>query len=106
MQPLVTVIIPAYNAAATVARAVDSVLAQTYRPIEVIVVDDCSKDATSEIVAAYRDERIRLLHLPHNQGVSGALNEGLSIARGEYIAFLDADDEWLPTKLAKQVPVL
>ncbi len=105
-QPLVTVIIPAYNAAATVARALDSALAQTYRPIEVIVVDDCSKDATSAIVAAYRDERIRLLRLPRNYGAGGVLNPAIAIARGEYIAFLDADDEWLPTKLAKQVPVL
>jgi glycosyltransferase involved in cell wall biosynthesis len=105
-QPLVTIIIPAYNAAATVARALDSALAQTYRPIEVIVIDDGSKDATSEIVAAYRDERIRLLSLPRNQGESGAMNEGLASARGEYIAFLDADDEWLPTKLAEQVPML
>ncbi len=105
-EPLVTVIIPAYNAAATVARALDSVLAQTYRPIEVIVVDDGSKDATSQIVAAYRDERIRLLRLPCNQGVASAMNEGVASARGEYIAFLDADDEWLPTKLAKQLPVL
>ena len=105
-QPLVTVIIPAYNAAATVARALDSALAQTYRPIEVIVVDDCSKDATAEIVAAYRDERIRLLRLPYNHGAGGVLNPAIAIARGEYIAFLDADDEWLPTKLARQVPVL
>src|SRR6266568_3383608 len=105
-RPLVTVIIPAYNAVATVARALDSALAQTYRPIEVIVIDDGSKDATSKIVASYRDERIRLLRLPRNQGESGAMNEGIASARGEYIAFLDADDEWLPTKLARQVPVL
>jgi len=105
-RPLVTVIIPAYNAAATIARALDSALAQTYGPIEVIVVDDCSQDATGEIVSAYRDKRIRLLCLPRNQGGSGAMNAGIAVARGEYIAFLDADDEWLPTKLAKQVPVL
>src|SRR5438093_4604419 len=97
-QPLVTVIVPAYNAAATSARALESALAQTYRQIEVIVIDDASNDATSEIVAAYRDERIRLLRLPRNQGESGAMNEGIANARGEYVAFLDADDEWLPTK--------
>ncbi|HLY89110.1 MAG TPA: glycosyltransferase [Acetobacteraceae bacterium] len=104
--PLVTVLIPAYNAAATIARAINSVLAQTFSDYEIIVVDDGSQDTTSEIVAAYRDERIRLFRLPQNRGESGAMNEGIAAARGELVAFLDADDEWLPTKLAKQVTVL
>src|SRR5437868_11083365 len=106
MPPLVSIVIPAYNAAATIRRAVDSALAQTYHPIEVIVIDDCSQDATSEIMSTYADERIRFLRLPYNHGAGGALNPGIAIAKGEYIAFLDADDEWLPEKLAIQIPVL
>ncbi|MGA3402499.1 MAG: glycosyltransferase [Acetobacteraceae bacterium] len=104
--PLVTVVIPAYNAAATIQRAVDSVLAQTFEDYEIVVVDDGSKDTTSEIVAAYDSDKVRLLRLPGNLGQSGATNHGIAAARGEFIAFLDADDEWLPTKLAKQVKVL
>src|SRR3954468_7416981 len=99
MPPLVSVVIPANNAAATIRRAIDSALAQTYRPIEVIVIDDCSQDATSEITSTYAAERIRLLRLPYNHGVGAVLNPGIEIAHGEYIAFLDADDEWLPEKL-------
>ena len=106
MPPLVSVVIPAYNAAATIRRAVDSALAQTYHPIEVIVIDDCSQDATSEVMSTYADERIRLLCLPYNHGAGGVLNPGIAIAEGEYVAFLDADDEWLPEKLAIQIPVL
>ena len=106
LAPTVTVLIPAYNAASTIERAVDSVLAQTYKDYEIIVVDDGSRDATSEIVAAYGSERIRLFRLPLNRGESGAMNEGIAAARGELVAFLDADDEWLHTKLEKQVEVL
>jgi len=105
-RPLITVLIPAFNAASTIERALDSVLAQTYDDYEIIVVDDGSRDATSEIVAGYDNDRIRLLRLASNQGASSAVNEGLAAARGELVAFLDADDEWLPTKLAKQVEAL
>ena len=104
--PLVTALIPAYNAEATIERAVDSVLAQTYRNIEIVVVDDGSRDATAEIVAAYDSPAIRLLRLAHNRGESGAMNEGIAEAKGEFIAFLDADDEWLPTKLDTQIRAL
>jgi glycosyltransferase involved in cell wall biosynthesis len=104
--PLVTAVIPAYNAAATIRRAVDSVLAQTYRNCEIVVVDDGSRDETAEIVATEYGDRVRLLRLPKNQGESAATNEGIASARGELIAFLDADDEWLPGKLARQVSVL
>jgi hypothetical protein len=105
-RPLITVLIPAYNAAATIERAVDSVLAQTFDDYEIIVVDDGSRDATSAIVANYGDDKIRLFRLAQNRGESGAMNEGIAAARGELVAFLDADDEWLPTKLARQVEVL
>jgi glycosyltransferase involved in cell wall biosynthesis len=106
LQSPVSVIIPAYNAAATIARALDSALAQTYPRIEVIVVDDCSEDATSDVVSAYDDPRIRLFRLRHNHGEGGAVNHGITHATGEYIAFLDADDEWLPDKLERQMPLL
>lgn len=104
--PLVTAVIPAYNAAATIRRALDSVLAQTYRNYEIIVIDDASTDATADIVATHYGDRVRLLRLPHNQGESGAMNAGIAVANGELIAFLDADDEWLPDKLAYQVTAL
>jgi glycosyltransferase involved in cell wall biosynthesis len=105
-EPTVTVLIPAYNAAATIGRAIDSVLAQTYQDYEIVVVDDGSRDATSEIIRSYDLAIVRPLHLPGNQGVSSAVNEGLKIARGEFVAFLDADDEWLPSKLGMQVDAL
>src|SRR5579871_4665518 len=106
MLPLVSVIIPAYNAERTLRRAIDSALAQDYQAIEIIVVDDGSKDATSEVAAAYMQQGIRLLRLPCSRGEGGVLNEGIAIAKGEYIAFLDADDEWLPSKLTKQIAAL
>jgi glycosyltransferase involved in cell wall biosynthesis len=106
MRPFVTVLIPAYNAEATIERALDSVSAQNYRSFEIVVVDDGSRDRTSEVVAGYGREEIRLLRLARNRGEGGVLNEGIAIAKGEYIAFLDADDEWLPGKLAKQIRLL
>lgn len=104
--PLVSVVIPAFNAANTIRRAIDSVLAQTYRNVEIIVIDDGSRDATSDIVATYECQSMKLLRLARNVGAGGAANEGLAVARGEFVAFLDADDEWLPTKLARQVAAL
>lgn len=106
MRPLVSVIIPAYNASATIKRALDSVAIQDYPQIEIVVIDDCSKDATAELVGAYGDPRIRLLRNARNLGECGAMNEGIAAAKGEYIAFLDADDEWRPTKLTKQIAAL
>lgn len=104
--PLVTVLIPAYNAAVTIERALSSALMQTYRHTEIVVVDDGSRDATSDIVATQRGDNIRLIRLAANQGASAAMNAGIAVARGELIAFLDADDQWLPTKLARQVEIL
>ncbi len=104
--PLVSVVIPAFNAAGTIRRAINSALAQTYDNLEIVVIDDGSRDATSDIVEAYHCPKIRLLRLAENVGASGATNAGLAAARGEFVAFLDADDEWLPTKLAKQVAIL
>lgn len=100
--PLFTVVMPAYNAQAYVRQAVDSVIAQTLGDWELIVVDDQSTDATAFIVAtmAQSEPRIRLLHGAHS-GPSAARNLALAGARGRYVAFLDADDAWLPDKLAR-----
>lgn len=100
--PLVSVVIPAYNRAATIRRAVASVLAQDYAPLEVIVVDDGSTDRTAAAVEAIGDARVRLV-IQGNAGVAAARNRGVAEARGALIAFLDSDDEWLPGKLAAQV---
>jgi len=99
--PLVSVVIPAYNCALYVAEAVESALGQTFEPHEVIVVDDGSTDGTRAALAAY-ETRIRYVHQA-NQGAAAARNRGLLEARGDLIAFLDADDVWLPEKLEWQV---
>jgi glycosyltransferase involved in cell wall biosynthesis len=103
---LVSIVIPAHNAAKTIVRAVQSVLVQDYRPIEVVVVDDCSEDETGEIVEGYADRGVRLIKLDRCHGASGARNAGIAASRGEFVAFQDADDEWLPSKLTKQMAVL
>ncbi len=101
--PTVTVLIPAYNAANTIERALRSVLLQHYEPIEIVVVDDGSTDDTSVVAGRYVDRGVCLIALESNSGECAAMNAGLRAAQGEYIAFLDADDEWLGGKLAKQV---
>jgi glycosyltransferase involved in cell wall biosynthesis len=103
-QSLVSVIIPAFNAERYLERAIDSVLSQTYSSIELIVVDDGSVDSTADICRSYGD-RIRYFY-QENQGVSVARNRGIEEANGEYIAFLDADDWYLPNKLEDQVAAL
>lgn len=104
MAPTVSVIIPAYNAEAYLAEAVDSVLAQTLPEVETIVVDDGSTDRTEEILASYRDA-IRVIRQP-NQGQAIARNTGCREARGDWLAFLDADDVWFPEKLATQLAAI
>ncbi|WP_040630462.1 glycosyltransferase family 2 protein [Fortiea contorta] len=98
--PLVSVVIPAYNYAKYLAKTLDSVFAQTYRPIEVIVVDDGSTDNTAEIVRAYPEVRY---FYQSNQGVSVTRNVGIAAAQGEFIAFIDGDDIWKPHKLSLQI---
>jgi glycosyltransferase involved in cell wall biosynthesis len=98
--PSISVIIPAYNAADCISRALDTVLQQTLSACEVIVVDDGSTDNTSEVVRKY-PEPVRLV-ATKNQGPGCARNTGAQIARGDWFAFLDADDGWVPTKLERQ----
>jgi glycosyltransferase involved in cell wall biosynthesis len=100
-EPRVSVVIPTYNRAARVRRAIDSVLAQTVPDVEVIVVDDGSSDETPQVLAAF-GSRIRVLRQA-NRGVSAARNAGIALARGRWVALLDSDDEWLPEKLERQL---
>lgn len=102
--PAVSVVIPAYNAAWCVARAIDSVLAQSFRDFELIVVDDGSTDDTAAVLAGYAS-KLRVVGQP-NGGMSSARNAGIRAASGRYLAFLDADDRWLPEKLARQIVLL
>jgi glycosyltransferase involved in cell wall biosynthesis len=99
--PLVSVIIPNYNYAKFVREAIDSALSQTYGNIEVIVVDDGSEDDSREILRSY-STKIKAVY-QKNAGVSAARNNGVSVSAGKYVAFLDADDVWLPEKIEKQV---
>jgi glycosyltransferase involved in cell wall biosynthesis len=103
MNPLVSVIIPAHNAAPFVAATLDSALAQTLDDLEIIVVDDGSTDGTAEVLTGYRD-RIRVLH-QEPSGPSSARNRGAEVARGEWLAFLDADDLWREEKLERQLEI-
>jgi glycosyltransferase involved in cell wall biosynthesis len=105
---LVSVVIPAYNRASSIARAIASALAQTVGPFEIIVVDDASTDETCNVVAALaaRDARIRLLRETVNRGGAAARNVGLEAARTEFVAFLDSDDQWLPQHLERRLAVL
>ena len=102
---LVSVITPTFNRAKLIGRAIKSVLAQTYEDFELIIVDDNSTDDTQQVVASFADERIRYLRQEHNQGQNPALNMGVRAARGQKIAFLDSDDEWLPTYLERMLEV-
>ena len=101
---LVSVLIPTYNRAYIVEEAIESVLAQTYRPIEIIVVDDGSKDGTREALERFGD-RIRYIY-QDNAGLAAARNTGLAAARGEFVAFEDSDDVWVPWKLQAQVALM
>lgn len=104
-QPAVSVIIPTYNRAHLVKRAIKSVLVQTFTDLELLVIDDCSDDNTEEVVKSVEDARIRYIPRSINRGASAARNMGIHEAKGEYIAFLDSDDQWLPRKLEIQLKV-
>lgn len=102
---LVSTVIPTYNRREELTRAIDSALAQTYGNQEVLVVDDGSTDGTAQMLAQRYSDRVRCICRP-NGGVSSARNQGMREARGEFIALLDSDDEWLPMKLEKQMALL
>lgn len=102
----VSTIIPAYNARAFIERALQSALAQKIPNSEIIVVDDGSTDGTRELVASFATQGVRLVCHENRGGASAARNTGVAIARGEYVAFLDADDEWMPEKLDKQLALI
>ena len=103
--PQVSVILPTHNRAQLVGRAILSVLAQTFQDWELLVVDDASIDDIREVVDAFRDPRICYLRRDTNGGGSAARNVGIRAARGQYLAFLDSDNEMLPERLEKQLKV-
>ena len=103
MRPLVSVILPTYNRAHTLLRAVNSVLNQDHREIELIVVDDGSQDETKDILSTVNDPRLKVIWHDKNKGLGAARNTGLHAATGDLIAFQDSDDEWLDGKLTRQV---
>ena len=104
--PRVSILLPAYNAERYLREAIDSMLSQTYQNFELLIIDDGSKDRTAEIVRSYTDERIRFIQNECNIGLANTLNKGMRLARGEYLARMDADDISLPTRLQTQVEYL
>lgn len=104
--PLISVIVPAFNAEGTIERALESVLRQSYRPLEVVVVDDASRDRTCEVVQQWSGLPVSLVRHDRNKGPGATRNSGIQSARGEYLAFLDADDEWTEEKLEIQLGVI
>ena len=104
--PLISIIMPAYNAEKFISIAVESVKAQTYENWELIIVDDLSTDKTPEMIDAFQSEKIRVFHNSVNRKTSWTRNFAVNEAKGEWIAFLDADDAWEPDKLEKQISLL
>ena len=102
----VSVIIPTHNRAELLRAAITSVLNQTYQEFEIIVVDDASTDKTREVVASFHDGRIKYIRHEVNKGDAGSRNTGIRNSSGDFLAFLDDDDEWLPEKLQMQVGLL
>lgn len=103
---LITVIIPTYNRNKTIKKCIDSIINQTYRELEIIIVDDCSDDNTKEIVSKIKDKRVKYYCLKKNSGACKARNFGISKSKGMYIAFQDSDDIWKNDKIEKQIKFL
>ena len=101
--PLVSIVVPTFNAGKFIDDTVNSVLEQSYENWELIIVDDCSSDDTLEILKRFESDKIKVVSLEKNSGAAKARNRGISIASGRYICFLDADDLWKSSKLKKQV---
>lgn len=108
IEGLVSIITPVYNAEAFITDTIDSVISQTYKNWELLLIDDCSSDSSASIIKSRMsvDDRIKYIKLDKNSGAAVTRNTGLSKARGRYIAFLDSDDIWKPTKLEKQMKLL
>ncbi|HSZ71252.1 MAG TPA: glycosyltransferase family 2 protein, partial [Cytophagaceae bacterium] len=104
--PILSVIMPVYNAEKYVYEAIDSVLKQSFGDFEFLIYNDCSTDASRAIILSFKDSRIRLVDSPFNTGYVKHLNDGLLAARGEYIARMDADDISLPDRFKKQIDYL
>ena len=104
--PKVSVIIPTYNRPELLEKAIFSVLSQTFQDFELLIVDDASTENCRDIVNGFKDDRIKYIRNEHNKGIAAVRNIGVKNSSGEYIAFLDDDDEWLPHKLEKQVELL
>lgn len=103
---LVSIVVPVYKAEKFIEYTIKSVLAQTYKNWELILVNDCSPDGSVDIINKYLSKNVKLINMPVNSGVSKARNEGVKNAKGDYIAFLDADDLWDKNKLEKQMEVI
>jgi len=101
--PLVSVVLPTYNRASLITRAIESVLGQEFTDLELIVIDDGSTDETSQVISRINDERLRFVHFEQNRGETFARNQGLQRARGELIAQMDSDDLWYPQKTSYQI---
>lgn len=104
--PKVSVIMPSYNKGEYIGKAIESILNQTFREWELIIIDDCSLDNSIEVIRSYQDERIRFYENPSNLGIAGNRNKGLELAKGEYIALLDADDVSLPNRFEVEAAFL
>lgn len=104
--PKISVIMPTYNAEKYLREAMDSILAQSFKDFELIVINDCSADGTEQIVLSYQDPRIVYLKNEKNLGVAGTLNRGLQVAKGKYIARMDSDDRSVPERFEKQLAYL
>lgn len=104
----VSVIIPIYNAEKYVRETLASVFAQTYKNIEIVLVDDCSKDKSAEIITKLKEQHPEIIYFlqPHNMGAGAARNKALELATGQYVAFLDSDDVWFPQKTARQIALM
>ena len=100
---LVSIIMPSFNTGRFIGESIQSVLNQTYTKWELLIVDDCSIDHTEKVVFSFKDDRIRYFRNEENMGAALARNRAMREARGEWIAFLDSDDLWMPEKLEKQI---
>ncbi len=103
---LVSIIMPCYNSEKFIVESINSVLSQSYKFFELIIINDSSTDNSVSLISSYNDSRIVLINSDKNEGVASARNKGISIAKGDYIAFLDSDDIWMPNKLEKQIELL